>query len=378
MKRRRGFTLIELLVVIAIIGVLIALLLPAVQSAREAARRAQCTNNLKQLGLALHNYLSANAETFPMVVVDDVCDGCAWPPIQSHSYQARLLPFLEQQTVYNAINWEVGARWDGRGRFDEGSGGGPNPPDNASGGPYAIMQMTAATMEISSFLCPSDPKPGGSGTMGWQGNQKLVGRNNYPVNIGLNRHINNWRMNGPAYVASNWDGVFPVINLRSFTDGTSNTVVMSEWVKGPASMDGNVDGLGMVYTASVNSDLSGIGGSGAGTGMRFDLELLAARACQNNGVTRNWGWKGEWWIQGDRQVYSHTQMPNRRACVYNDTGVDSRGTITMISASSNHPGGVNSLMGDGSVKFIKDTVQPFIWYGLATPGGGEAISADQY
>lgn len=376
MKRRAGFTLIELLVVIAIIGVLIALLLPAVQSAREAARRAQCTNNLKQMGLALHNYLSANAETFPMVVVDDVCNGCAWPPIQSHSFQTRLLPFLEQQVVFNSINFDVGSRWDGRGRFNEGSGSGPNPPDAASGGPYGMIQMTAATTQINSFLCPSDNGIGVTGTMGWAGNMRLVGRNNYPVNIGLNRHINTWRMNGPSYVASNWDGVFPVINLRSFTDGTSNTVVMSEWIKGPANLDR--DGLGQVYTASVNSDLTQIGGIGAGTGQRFDLELLAARACQNNGITRNWGWKGEWWIQGDRQVYSHTQMPNRRACLYNNIGLDSRGTITMVSASSVHPGGVNCLMGDGSVKFIKDTIQPFIWYSLATVSGGEAISSDQF
>src|SRR5271166_3758965 len=166
MRGRRGFTLIELLVVIAIIAVLISLLLPAVQSAREAARRAQCTNNLKQIGLAMHNYVSAN-EALPPVCIDQqwaTIGGAANQqipqPHQNWSQHARLLPFIEQGPLYNAINWNFGARWsDGDSLYID-----RNPPDNASGGSDSIPQMTVLVTTITSFLCPSDANPGSSGT----------------------------------------------------------------------------------------------------------------------------------------------------------------------------------------------------------------------
>ena len=357
-KSRRGFTLIELLVVIAIIGVLIALLLPAVQSAREAARRSQCVNNLKQLALAIHNYCSANNDMLPPSYVDDPWNGNL---NQSQSLHPRIMLYMEQQPVYNSINWNIPARW--------GPSSAPNPPDpDNNGGCWGAIQMTALTAQVKSLLCPSDPYPGGLNWLGWSGNIKQIGVNNYPNNIGLNRNLNNWRMNGPSYISTTWDGALrPTVSLQNFVDGTANTVIFSEWVKGQAQMF--TDGLWMVYWAGINSS------NNQGV---YNGEWLNAQICQNNGLSREWDWKGEWWMEGDRQCYSHTQTPNRRACEYNDIGLDGRGTVTMRGASSLHPGGVNCAFMDGSVKFIKSTINYPAWYGIATPNGGEVIAQSDY
>jgi len=365
MKRRAGFTLIELLVVIAIIAVLISLLLPAVQSAREAARRAQCTNNLKQIGLAMHNYVSAN-ELLPPVCVDDPFNNGQMPH-QNFSQHARLLPYMEQTATYNAINFNFGARWSDGPSYGYTDS---NPPDiDAAGGTNSIPQMTVLTQVIASFLCPSDPYPGGSGTFLINGTSKRVGNFSYPSNFGLNRRINNWVPNGPNYIATNWDGAMKRnIGLNQFTDGTSNTVLFSEWVKGPAVGLPGKDGLGMVYNLGANSD-------GFTTDAQFAAKCLAISPGQGN---QNWSWKGEWWAYGGTSIYSHTIPPNRTACAYGDIGQDGRGTITLINASSLHPGGVNTLFADGSVRFVKSSVSVPVWYGLATPDRGEVVSADSY
>src|SRR5438067_2335418 len=145
-RRDRGFTLIELLMVISIIAVLIGLLLPAVQSARESARRAHCTNNLKQIGLAMHNYVGANL-VLPPVCIDQEWTNLGKPipqPHQNWSQHARLLPYLERQVAYNEINWWFGARWnDGHAVYSDDS----------------IPQMTVLTLQIATFLCPSDVNP---------------------------------------------------------------------------------------------------------------------------------------------------------------------------------------------------------------------------
>ena len=352
-KLRKGFTLIELLVVISIIGVLVSLLLPAVQSAREAARRSQCVNNLKQLGLAYHGYADGNGGMLPPSMIDDPWNGNL---PQTESLPARLLPFMEQSVIYNAINWNIPGR------------GGPSGPSGGSfGGLWDAIQATALTNEIKSFLCPSDPNPGALDNIGW-GQGKRIGVNNYPHNIGTNRRLNNWRMNGTGYIASTWDGALkPTVSLQTFQDGTSNTALMSEWVKGKTSMD--QDGLHMVYKAGFNSD--------AYSGQQY-ADWLQAQACQNKGMTRDWDWKGEWWIEGCKQVYSHTQTPNRRACNYADVGVDGRASISMMGASAMHPGGVNIMFADGSVKFIKNAINYKTYYAIATPNGGEVVSSADY
>jgi len=368
-RGRRAFTLIELLVVIAIIAVLIALLLPAVQAAREAARRSQCVNNLKQIGLAMHNYVSANS-LLPPASVDSTTN----PPstanlaFQNYSAHVRLLPYMEQQAAYNAWNASHMARWDPSYNYTQA----PNPPDTgASGGLEGVYQYTVLTMQIASYLCPSDPYPGTSGTYNVGGTNKLVGAFNYPLNSGLNRHINqglnNWVPNGPSYNATNWDGaVKRPIGLQNFLDGTSNTAIFSEWVKGPGARPGR-DGLGMVYNFNASGNQTN----------SFPTDFQFLQACSGT-LTQNWGWKGEWWAYGGTSIYSHTITPNRPACDYSNASQDNRATITAVNASSLHPGGVNVLFMDGSVKFVKSTVNYQAWYSLATPDGNEVVSADSY
>ncbi len=374
---RRAFTLIELLVVIAIIAVLIALLLPAVQAAREAARRAQCTNNLKQIGLAMHNYVSANV-TVPPNSTDwyPQNGGAGQVPGQNFSQLARLLPYMEQQPAYNALNFAFGARWNY-------NFAGPDPTniDGGNGGADSLFQMTVLVMQISSFLCPSDNAPGSSSTFLINGQNRLVGSHNYSSNIGLNRRINNapvtgsgnagnWQENGPGYLASTWDGIaIRQINMANFTDGTSNTAIFSEWVKGPGTGAPYKNGLGIVYNFPNGQ-----------TAHSYPTDVQFLQACVINlaNPSVNWGWKGEWWAMSGASIYSHTVTPNRLACEYSDIGQDYRGTITAVNASSNHPGGVNVLFMDGSVRFVKSTVNYFAWYAIATPDGGETISSDSY
>jgi prepilin-type N-terminal cleavage/methylation domain-containing protein/prepilin-type processing-associated H-X9-DG protein len=335
--RPSGFTLIELLVVIAIIGVLIALLLPAVQSAREAARRSQCTNNLKQIGLAVANYESANQALPP--------SGLYGIPAGSQdanfSMKVRLLPFMEQQSLYNALNLNLRSYID---------------LANA----LSVPNSTVGYTYVATFNCPSDTN------VGHLDNKPT----NYPNNLGLNRYHNGWECQGPAYYLGTDANLKRVVTIASVSDGTSNTAMFSETIKGNGRGigTGSKDGRHMVYTMPTTRE-------------SFpndpDAQIKLAAACRNEGTTFIWDYKGERWIHGNSGRgggYHHIQTPNQKSCFFNNASIHA--TDNIVTASSNHNGGVNVLFLDGTVRFIKDSVSVATWHAIATKNFGEAVSSD--
>ncbi len=341
-QRCRGFTLIELLVSIAIIAVLIALLLPAVQKAREAARRTQCRNNLKQLGLALHNYSDTFGSLPPSVVIGDVGGRLAFGGWSIH---ARLLPFLEQSAGFNAVNFSF--------VYDH--------PTN----------VTVATMNVESFICPSNPN-----TAPYPHNFGLAGVTNYGWNMG------DWyvwggmnptgvrfseRPRSPFYVNSS-------TRERDFLDGLSNTMVAAE-VVARQKYYRDCSGLSARFSPSLFPGTGDdpytvapeyISGSGCNATLRDSghTEWVDGHVHQT-GITT--AWTPNKYIE---------QRSSARGSDLDITGireVNLGPTFSAVTARSFHSGSVNILLGDGSVRFVSATIDGPAWRAAGTISGGETF-----
>ncbi|MFO0960630.1 MAG: DUF1559 domain-containing protein [Isosphaeraceae bacterium] len=353
---RRGFTLIELLVVIAIIGVLIALLLPAVQQAREAARRIQCTNNLKQLALATNNYLSSTGAYPPLLSSFSNFGGPTggeWPL----GWAVGLLPHIEQQQLYNTANYSFGAS-------------------------SAPNQATLSATRIAAFICPSEDLVGPWLYGSWT---------NYAANIGGPASMMAWQgtfvpMNSDAKGAS---GAPMNRNVRSFgaegiTDGASNTALFSERLvglgSGPTPVIGTIDAKRVSFpiALSVNTDAGNVAEANTMVQQCQGLPAGTAPVAGHN------LWSGAVWAGSHSGTlrfnsYNHVNTPNKLTChPANAWGGPPGGHNNALTVSSNHSGGVNTAFADGSVKFIKDSIATNIWWALGTRNGKEIVSADAY
>lgn len=331
MKKHRAFTLVELLVVVAIIGLLVALLLPAVQMAREAARRTQCSNNLRQIGIALQNYENVLRALPPgrLRMMEDGKGRC-------FSAYAHLLPFLEASALYQQIDFNHN----------------PEEPANAA----------ALNQTIPYFLCPSD------------GKKKLQGDSavhNYPLNTGTTyplspRNPGGTRVTGVFYENS-------ATRLAEIADGLSHTVCIGETAKsegGPDVWDGESKTNGFVLTRGNDNLYAGP-----------ELTDYASQ-CHGAGLKLQQT-RGSRWLYGapGHSMYNHLRGPN-------DRDIDCRGGIPHsnktnalwdrlslnVAARSRHPGGVHALFCDAHVEFVTDSVQLSVWQAHGSRDGGESLT----
>jgi prepilin-type N-terminal cleavage/methylation domain-containing protein len=382
-KRHYGFTLIELLVVIAIISVLIAVLLPAVQAAREAARRAQCTNNLKQLGLALANYESAN-DCLPIAVVyavngasgmpGAICTSPAGANYQNTPWFVLMLPYIEQAPLFNAFNASIGM--DGPAILG------------------FVTNSTVMTSKIASFQCPSDNIQAFSYAALSKATGGLVPaypwmatKGNYGVNWGnldagqgvlspvLTRNL---FFQSPFGIDTT--GLGPItIRYASFTDGTSNTHVVAELLQGaPDDLRGTI----WTYNPGASSYLTRFAPNGYQDLLPIWLSLYnpgALAGISGALVNDNFDNIGSY---GPSRPGSSPPNPGS-LCDSQPTlmlGCNDQGSLwgQYAATRSRHPGGVECLFGDGSVHFVKNSINGPTWIQLGSINGGEVISSDQY
>jgi prepilin-type N-terminal cleavage/methylation domain-containing protein/prepilin-type processing-associated H-X9-DG protein len=343
---RKAFTLIELLVVIAIIGVLIALVLPAIQKAREAARRAQCANNMRQLGLAMHNYEDAQFRLPPSVVVGILPGTQDQENFGGWSIHARLLPFLDDEKLYDVVNFSYD--------YEE------------------IGNTTASARVVTSYICPSDPRSHRPRAHTFSGVEVMVGGVNYGWNMGdwyvfggLGPAALNIPPRAPFYVNGS-------TRLRDLIDGSSQTLFAAE-VKTYQSYVRDCGGLATV------TDPFAIPGPNADPATIPEY----SSGCSHKGDSGHTEWVDGHVHQSGMTTAWPPNTTVLRPLAGNDLDVDLTGrreknaaegpTFAAVNSRSDHPGGVNCLFGDGSVHFVSDSVDGIVWRGLGTIAGGEIV-----
>jgi len=353
LRLRRGFTLIELLVVIAIIAILIALLLPAVQQAREAARRTQCKNNLKQLGLALHNYHDVYGMFVPRKTGTNSCDNAV--PARDNCGRLSgfmgLMPYIDQAPLYNLVS--------------AGGGTGNKPP----GGPEGWSGWAEWNVTIPGLLCPSDGLAARS--------ERAT---NYMFNIGdSTRNVrDSVTVRG---MFANRSGS----RIRDVIDGTSNTIAMSEHVRADFGQSTNSRRLIVEGIAMSASGLDA--GTNPGQCLTFATGNRWAPSANVKGRHGMSLWDG----QAERCGFTTIIAPNGPACAQG-TDVNADSAHAVLPPTSLHTGGVHALMTDGAVRFISENIDtgdlsatapsqgetgpsPYgVWGGLGTKAGGETVS----
>lgn len=339
---RRGFTLVEALVVIAIIGILIALLLPAVQAARETARWMSCSNHLKQLGLAIHNYENCLRALPPGALVVPMADGTLWTGYLGP--HARVLPFIEQNTVFKSMDV------------------------NTSYGDLVNTEAVGRVIDV--FLCPSEVNqtPLSHKKFG------LIGGVNYGFCMG------DWYVwNGAGHDQPHTRSAFGVNFSRrwaDFTDGLSNTLLMSE-VKNYQVTIRDGGGFSQINDPDnvppPTADPLTICPEYLGSGCRVFHNAhtqWAEMSSHHNGFTTAW--------PPNKKTPGGPDLSELDVDVLSQRERLGGPTFAAITSRSYHPGGVQSLLGDGSVRFTAETIDGFVWRALGTVDGGEPIASTAY